>query len=207
MTDTNPYGVASEQDAEGRYTLIRPPLQAVLRQQITELSVHIPCGRLRGPVGGPGGRWQSCQCEQSPEVWPGSDVPREIDLCIVCARGAAGGTSRWAPIGCTHCRAVNISLGTDLGYRPLALGRHSLINGIGVRGGSPPVEQEHQTARLMQFQGHHRALWAWYREEFARLAAVFDPQADVPLRSWQQQWPPSRDASEDAIRRMRHRDR
>jgi hypothetical protein len=48
---------------------------AALRERITELSVHIPCGRIRGPVGrvrsgayvGWPGKWQSCPDEDSPE--------------------------------------------------------------------------------------------------------------------------------------------
>ena len=66
---------------------------AALRERITELSVHIPCSDLRGPVHG---RWQSCRDEDSPEKWEGCDVSREYDLCIVCFRATAGGTSRWA---------------------------------------------------------------------------------------------------------------
>jgi hypothetical protein len=34
------------------------------------------------------------------------------------------------------------------------------------------------------------------------LAAKFDPLADIPLRLWQQEWPPSRRASVDAFSRL-----
>ena len=45
-----------------------------LRERITELSVHIPCGWLRGPVrrtphGGFSARWQSCPDEDSLKKW------------------------------------------------------------------------------------------------------------------------------------------
>ena len=34
------------------------------------------------------------------------------------------------------------------------------------------------------------------------LASKFDPLADIPLRVWQQEWPPGKSASEDAFARL-----
>jgi hypothetical protein len=169
---------------------------AALRERITELSVHIPCGRLRGPVQ-PRGRWQSCPDEDSPERWEGCDVSSARDLCIVCFRGTAGGPSRWSWLGCENCRVVNAGLG-----KPLALGRHSLMNGISIRVNASPEVVEQQTARLMAFAKGDGRLQDWRRNEYRRLAAEFDPLADIPLRVWQQQWPPSPGASADAFSRL-----
>ena len=125
--------------------------------ELLELSVHIPCGGLRGPLQRRGGasrlpvRWQSCPDEDSPEVWEGCDVSREKDLCIMCFRATAGGRSRWAWLACENCCAVNTSIESRWGFRPFALGRHSLMNGIGVRGGSPLEVREAQIARLAEF--------------------------------------------------------
>jgi len=198
--------VRSELDADGRYILVRPrPTEGgiPLRGTITELSVHIPCGQLRGPVYKDyDWLWQSCPHEDAPQKWNGCDVSRQKDLCVICARGTAGGTSRWAWIACKDCTAANSSLAPKLGYTPFALGRHSLMNGIGIRGGASQSEQERQAARLAEFSRHHGALHEWKRAEFRRLAKVFDADADVPLRVWQEQWPPGREASDDAIARM-----
>ena len=185
------------------------PADAELRERITELSVHIPCGGLRGPVppmyrrpaGQPMG-WQSCPDEDAPVRWEGHDVSRSHDLCIVCVRGTAGGTSRWSWLACENCRSVNDALEAAWGYRPLALGRHSIMNGVAIRGGVSPEVRQRQEARLEEFLEHHRSLSDWKKFEFTRLAAVFDPLADVPLRVWQEQWPPSRGASRDAITRL-----
>jgi hypothetical protein len=68
---------------------------AALRERITELSVHIPYGRLRGPVQHRREKWQSCHHEDAPVKWEGVDVSSAYDLCIVCFRATAGGTSRW----------------------------------------------------------------------------------------------------------------
>jgi hypothetical protein len=38
--------------------------------------------------------------------------------------------------------------------------------------------------------------------EYSRLAGRFDPLADIPLRVWQAEWPPSLEASVDAFARL-----
>lgn len=175
---------------------------AALRERIAELSVHIPCGGVRGPVPG---RWQSCRCEDSPEKWSGYDVSSEKDLCIVCFRATAGGTSRWSWLACAHCRRVNAaiaSLQERYGDRPFALGRHSLMNGIGVGGGASPEVQEEQLARLEAFVKGDDRLRDWRGREYWRLASRFDPLADIPLRVWQAEWPPGLEASVDAFARL-----
>lgn len=169
-----------------------------LRKRLTELSVHVPCGGLRGPLRN---GWQSCPDEDSPEIWPGCDVSRERDLCIVCFRATAGGTSRWAWLACDNCRAVNATLSSRFEIPSLALGRHSLMNGIGVAGGST-AEVKKQETRLAGFATRRYLLRGWRSREYARLASVFDPLADVPLCVWQSEWPPDRKASEDAFDRL-----
>ena len=96
--------------------------------RITELSVHIPCGGLRGPLqrtsrAYPGLhiRWQSCPDEDSPQKWAGCDVSRHFDLCIICFRATAGGISRWSWRACEDCRDINEHIGSRWGFRPFAL--------------------------------------------------------------------------------------
>lgn len=180
-----------------------------LRERLTELCVHIPCGTLRGPVPfasrpypSLSGRWQSCLDEDSPQKWSGCDVSRQFDLCIVCFRGIAGGTSRWSWLACAYCRDINDRLGERWGFRPFALGRHSLMNGIGVRGGSPPEVQEAQMERLREFVRSRDGLRGWRNREYATLASKFDPLADIPLKRWQHEWPPGKAASRDAFTRL-----
>ena len=182
---------------------------AALRERITELSVHIPCGQLRGPLQRKSPfypdlpiKWQSCRDEDTPQKWAACDVSRERDLCIICFRATAGGTSRWAWLACDDCRAVSEAIESSWGFRPFALGRHSLMNGIGIRGGSPPQVQEAQVARLVEFLKGDGRLRDWRLQEYSRLASRFDPLADVPLRVWQQEWAPGRNASVDAFTRL-----
>ncbi|MBV5246070.1 hypothetical protein KUF57_21240 [Mycolicibacterium sp. PAM1] len=178
-------------------------------QPITELSVHIPCGGLRGPVQlrgrryAPGEvRWQSCSDEVRPVRWADSDVSRECDLCVICLRATAGGRSRWSWLACENCRAVNSAVETGWGIRPFALGRHSVMNGITVRCGAPRHIRQQQIERVAWFADGFGRLREWRNDEFARLARRFDPEADVPLRLWQQEWPPGPRASRDAFARV-----
>jgi plasmid stabilization system protein ParE len=116
--------------------------------------------------------------------------------------GNGGGSSRWAWLGCANCRAINDALARAWGFRPLALGRHSLMNGIGVRGGAPPEVRKRQITQLAAFAGGDERLRDWRRQEYRRLAAEFDPLADVPLAAWQQEYPPGWRASADAFTRL-----
>lgn len=173
-----------------------------LREHITELCVHIPCGRLRGPVGG---RWQSCPCEDTPENWEGCDVSREQDLCVICLRATAGGTSRWAWLACENCRRANNAVAKmydDYGDRSFALTRYSLTNGTAVTGRPRLHEAGQVPAGVQEYAAGDDRVRRWCESEYPRMAANFDPQADVPLRIWQQQWPPSIEASVKAYGRL-----
>ncbi|MGE2731750.1 hypothetical protein ACQI4F_19935 [Mycolicibacterium vaccae] len=181
---------------------------AALRQRITELSVHIPCGGIRGPVCRETRvapmLWQSCRDEDYPVKWDRrwADVSRECDLCIICLRATAGGPSRWAWLACEHCRAVAAVAARFSGFPSFRLNRHSLAIGIGVRGGADPDARAQQLERLEEFARGDERLRLWRRNEYARLAFGFDPLTDVPLRVWQEVHPPGRDASQDAFARL-----
>lgn len=115
--------------------------ERVLREVLTGLYVHVACGGVRGRVDSAHassgesvnlGRWQSCTCETHPERWPDVDVSSEVDLCVLCARGTAGGTSRWAWVVCGTCRTVEQAAahwqplkGGGAGLRPAPCARES----------------------------------------------------------------------------------
>lgn len=129
-------------------------------------------------------------------------MSRYSDLCIICFRGTAGGISRWSWLACEDCRSINSAVGQHRGVRPFRLGRHSLMNGVGVRSGLPPQVCAEELARLAEFARGDNRLRDWRRIEYPMLAACFDPLADVPLSVWQQKHPPGRAASRDAFARL-----
>lgn len=176
---------------------------AALRERIRELSVHIPCGGLRGPVLDRNTvRWQSCRDEDAPERWADCEVSRLSELCVICFRATAGGPTRWAWIACSDCRAVNDAKASTLGVRPFALGRHSLMNGIGVGRRGSVVRRERELAGLVPSALGDPRITEWRRREYRRLAERFDSATDVPLRLWQHEFAPSREASRDAFVRL-----
>lgn len=61
--------------------------------------------------------------------------------------------------------------------------------------------RERQIARLVEFARGDR-LREWRRQEYRRLADVFDPLADVPLTVWQVRHVPGRSASVHAFERL-----
>ena len=169
------------------------------RRQPWRFAVHLPCARLRGWAG----RVQGCPCEPS-EPWPSCDVSRALDLCLVCARGTAGGTTRWSWLACTHCRAVDRALRDWLGMRVLPLGRHSIMNGVGLR--VAEASQDDVDAFAVRFEGLGLGwdrLYVWGAAEARRLAdRLVDTGPEVPLERWQADFPPSVSASLDAYERL-----
>lgn len=183
---------------------------AALRARIREPVVHTACGGIRGPVQSPffapegARRWQSCGCEDQPVVWPGLDVSQAVDLCKLCARGTAGGPSRWARLGCDSCWQANAAAARLLGRRPAPLSRHSIGNGVAVRVGAEGAELAAQQAALVGIFRSWDELDAWFAGEFNRLTATagWTDGRDVPLAEWSRRWPASARTSRDALRRF-----
>lgn len=174
---------------------------AAARERITKLSVHVPCGQIRGPVRvDDKALWQSCPCEDTPDLWEGCDVSRKHDLCLLCARATAGGTSSWSWLACTACRAAATELAAGLGFTPFALGRHPRMNGYGIH--IQDDDAPERLERACDFRSRYCNLEPWRILEVSRLAVVFTGQQDIPLELWQEQWKYGRLASRSAIRRL-----
>lgn len=164
------------------------------------LSVHLPCLRLRGRTEY---GWQPCDC-QGPVTWKGCDVSRAADLCSVCARGTAGGVSRWAWLGCEWCWSVERGLRAWLGMAVLALGRHSIMNSVGLRvSGSTADDAEEFGRALRTVETSWQRLHLWGRREARLLALTLDPRPEeLTVLEWQALFPPSPAASVDAYERL-----
>ncbi len=172
------------------------------------LVVHTACGRIRGPV-----VWataqaddgevlrQQCPCEPDRQRWPGVDVSRAADLCALCARGLAGGTSRWAWLACRTCRTV-LRASSDPRLALLPVGRHSIMNARYVRL-ADERGLEVQRAALLHGLSGQSTLLSWGRLEALALAAAYFPEVtEVPLRRWRATAPETEQASRDAAERF-----
>ncbi len=130
-------------------------------------------------------------------------------LCKVCRRVPLPNQQPWSWYGCQACRAVDQrAAGRFGGKRILPLGQHSIMNGIGIRLATP--EGPGLTAKFEQFVALGRG-WqdidAWAEIEGERLVAAAEGfgsrlAESVPLPTWQEWFPPSREASADAFARL-----
>ena len=123
---------------------------------------------------------------------------------MLCARGLAGGRSRWAWLACSPCQNWEHAVRARLGGMLLPLGRHSIINGVAVDLSALPDTQERQTLALIGQFAAWGELFAWKRAEVTRLPAQagWRDQA-VPYRHWLQRFPAASDVSRDAYLRLR----
>ena len=189
--------------------LCTEPTAPVERPPLFGPTVHVPCGGLRGYIEYVWsrcgcdvnlGRYQSCFCEPA-EKWPGVDVSSVIDLCIVCARGTAGGTSRWAMVGCGHCVQAALRFAPDPAFGLLLpLGRHSARNNRFARLSDDEQTRVLAAASLIGGARLQQQMRGWSSREVRRLGA--GRVENIPLVRWQMHFPPSLAASTDAISRL-----
>jgi len=186
-----------------------------LESRLTELSVHMACGKLHGPT--PADHqfrdvlpWQSCRCEDQPAS-SGLDVDEVLGLCVLCGRGIAEtGPTRFSWFACQTCKSANNTLKDVWGVRPFALGRHSLMNGNAIKSGASQAEVCEGVGMLMAHIHGFRELDQWHKREWQRVAGqardLFGGVEDVPLSRWRAELPESLEASADAMGRFLGRD-
>jgi len=92
--------------------------------------------------GGPPTHEQRClnsKCPYREEAWhrPQTDLPHppghsptELELCYCCASEIIQSGPRWSSFFCEPCRVAVVGLKNDLGFPPIPLGRHSIMNGL-----------------------------------------------------------------------------
>ena len=102
---------------------------------------------------------QRCRCEDH-RAYPGIDCPSGYHLCYVCAAVIVGGTSRWSWEACESCLKFNRSLKSKYGVS-LSLGRHSIMNSIGVPMKASAEQREIAVERMMKFIDDSQSLSDW----------------------------------------------
>ena len=111
----------------------------------------------RGPNRGP----QRCWCEeQVKQQYVSLDCPSGFHLCYICATTVVGGTSRWSWEACDFCRRVNGSTQKEFGFG-LALGRHSIMNGISIPLQEKLKADDQRVVDLMNFANFSVTLSDW----------------------------------------------
>lgn len=95
------------------------------------------CLRCLAPYQVPGpGPTQRCACSRphDDERWPGRDINEHIHLCECCFGRLMRSGSKWSPFFCPDCKTLVSDTNAALGFCLIPVGRHSLMNGVGLSG-------------------------------------------------------------------------
>ncbi len=104
---------------------------------------------------------QRCRCEEY-KAYPGVDCPSGFQLCYMCAASVAGGTGRYSWNVCESCLKFNRKLGSKYGVS-LPLGRHSIMNGLGIPMHATKRVQEEAAKELLNFIDVAGSISDWAR--------------------------------------------
>ena len=149
------------------------------------------CGEVKGPVPG-ADAVQLCGCasQEQYRAQPrrGRDFPKWLELCKCCGLRTVSSGSRWSHFHCGRCRPRVAALNDFLGRCVVPQGRHSLMNGVGLKEpvGQHPVVYTAFADQLHAFLLSAADLQAWgARVVLDQLVALrFDPGADVSLDAY-----------------------
>jgi hypothetical protein len=153
----------------------------------------------RGPLRGP----QRCSCEeQVKRQYVLLDCPSGFHLCYICATTLVGGTSRWSWEACKFCLGVNSSTQKEFGFS-LALGRHSIMNGISIPLREKISADDQRVVDLLNFANFSVTLSDW---GILRARQLFESVPEweslkvVSLEVWQKKFKSSRETSLAALK-------
>lgn len=136
-----------------------------------------------------GAGMQTCLCEET-KSYSGIDCPRGLILCHMCATTKAGGTSRWSWHACESCLRFNRYMARTYEFS-LPLGRHSIMNSIGVPLKASKDDQEKAIEAMLEFINTSGSLAAWGK---LQARALFEEVHSwrhlehVPLETWQEKF-------------------
>jgi hypothetical protein len=124
---------------------------------VVDVHLHLGALELCGACQGLRGPWRStrtraiheqrCACAQAArgpesvvsedgmsELWPGHDYNQVAELCRCCGLDVLRSGSRWSGWFCEHCKDWVWDFNNRVGRCVIPIGRHSLMNGIGLPG-------------------------------------------------------------------------
>ena len=121
------------------------------------------CAKLYDDVDDSG---QHCACYRRNQLgWPGYDYNEHTGLCHCCVRETLPSGSRWSVWFCEACKERVLALNRRIGLSVIPIGRHSLMNGVGLSGEAATRRAEAAafTAGLQSFFGRINDLHEWTR--------------------------------------------
>jgi hypothetical protein len=131
-------------------------------------------------------------------------MSRDWLVCTVCVRDCVEDRGRWTSLACNMCWKVDKAAAALIGtHMTLPLGRHSLMNRVGIRLTSTRGERVAGYDQLMGMVRAWETLDHWRKREVGRLRDVAGLRGEsVSWDSWTLIHPPSREESEMAYARL-----
>lgn len=150
------------------------------KQESPVLEVCRVCAELRGDVTVDGvRRRQRCLCEPREPEWPRYDFNRKHELCHCCAAETIPSGSRWSLFFCEPCKTAIVHLRDQVGRVVIPIGRHTLMNGVGMSREGCVQTFVTQTTSLFD---RMKRLHAWHADRVRDLLGEIDGgDGAVPL--------------------------
>ena len=150
--------------------------------------------------------YQHCKCEPKPQIdKPQVDCPSGFQLCALCARGVAGGLSRWSWLVCSECK--EISVGRTIGGSNIPVGRHSIMNGdvwpLEVQNESERERQVREVLDFVNLQNELQIFGKARAEALFRNELLLHGEEHVSVFQWKLSFPSSEVASRAALAAFR----
>jgi len=167
----------------------------MLKESCSSFIICGSCSALRGTWSHQGRQLQQeCDCvysrvrqglQPAPARWPAHDFNEVATLCYCCGAELLHSGSRWSVWFCEECKKRVRALNGRYQRCAIPIGRHSLMNGFGLRGNDAqvPAAVEQFVLCVRALQDSTGLLGEWASAIVAETARArgFQEGADVPL--------------------------
>ena len=141
---------------------------------------------------------QHCRCTDEDRGqesrWPRHDYNEHLHLCECCGMEPLRSGSKWSVWFCNECKALVDELNSRARFSAIPIGRHSLMNGVGLSGArlqAASDESEDDLVRALAYNlmglfgsmDHLHAFASAHRKQLASWLR-FVPGEDIALEAW-----------------------
>jgi hypothetical protein len=150
--------------------------------------------------------YQHCKCEPEPDIArPKVDCPSGFLLCALCARGIAGGLSRWSWLVCSECK--EIAVGRTINGSNIPIGRHSIMNGglwpLTVESDSEREGQVQEMLKFIDLQNELLIFGKFRAKNLFESDQLLEGERHISVFQWKHSFPASEELSRAALAAFR----
>jgi ADP-ribosylglycohydrolase len=124
--------------------------------------------------------------EINQEKWSGFDFNELVSLCYCCGQEVLKSGSRWSTWFCEDCKHKVIQLNAQVQRCVIPIGRHSMMNGIGLNGeaSKDPKLVERFLTKANNMFANIEKLSSWYAQRLSDNFKVLGYDDDVSLNDY-----------------------